>query len=334
MKAFAALMVLQLFVSGCSHSSPSTGGSSTVSESALPDYPSTTPNTAFRGSDYPGRHILINIAKLPAPHTTPSVNNGPRFVHMPPTVLPQVPPGFIVNLFASGLVNPRNMTLAPNGDIFVACSMRNEVIVLRDTKGTGVADQSTIFAANLRQPFGLAFHAGYLYVGNTDSIVRFAYKSGDTVAMRAPETVVPDLPANGYNNHWTRDLLFSADGKTMFVSVGSKENVGIEEPRRAAILAFDPDGGHFRIFASGLRNAVGLAVCPETGTLWASVNERDTLGNEVPPDYATEVQEDGFYGWPYAYIGPHPDPQFGLKNPSMVQKTITPDVLLEAHSRL
>ena len=284
-------------------------------------------------NDAPGKVTLIRPADLPAPYATQSVNNSPQVLSRQPDPLPlRAPPGFTVNLFAEHLHNPRNMALAPDGSVFVALSGANKIAVLRDTTGTGKGDAQTTFADDLRQPFGLAFHDGYLYVGNTDSVVRYPYQTGDTKARGAAQTVVPQLPANGYHNHWTRDLLFSKDGKTLFVSVGSLENVGIDEPRRAAILAFDPDGGNFRIYASGLRNPVGLAIEPKSGQLWTCVNERDGLGNDLPPDYATPVQQGGFYGWPYAYIGPHPDPNFGKRQPDLVEKTITPDVLFRSHS--
>jgi glucose/arabinose dehydrogenase len=195
-------------------------------------------------------------------------------------------------------------------------------------------------------PFGLAFYPPgpnprYLYVGNTGAVVRFPYRSGDLKARGPAQTIVPDIPSGGRlrgGGHWTRDVRFSRDGRKMFVSVGSATNVA-EEPdaarreyHRADILEYNPDGSGFRLFATGIRNAVGLAIHPDTGAVWASVNERDGLGDHLPPDYVTRVQPGGFYGWPWYYIGPHQDPRHQGAHPELRDKVIVPDVLVQSHS--
>ena len=179
-------------------------------------------------------------------------------------------------------------------------------------------------------PFGIAFHDGYVYVANTNEVVRFRYDPETSKRLSDAEHIL-DLPGLGYNQHWTRSLAFSGDGKTLCVAVGSQTNVAIEsDPRRAAVLASDPDGTNMRIYASGLRNAVGIAIKQRTGQLWATVNERDDIGDDVPSDYFTHVAEDGFYGWPYSYIGPHVDDRV-VPRPNLVAKAIVPDMLLGAH---
>jgi glucose/arabinose dehydrogenase len=244
-----------------------------------------------------------------------------------------LPKGFTINVFAEGgFVYPRWMALAPNGDVFVADSRANSVLVLRDADADGRAESRFVFSDKLRQPFGMAFWGDWLYVANTDSVVRFRYKPGQTAAEGEPEKII-ELTAGGYNQHWTRNIIFSPDGKKLFVSIGSATNVDVEsDPRRAAISVYDPDGKNHRIFASGLRNPIGLAWNPKTGELWTAVNERDGLGDDLVPDYATAVKEGGFYGWPYSYIGQNEDPRRRGERPDLVRKSIVPDVLFTSHS--
>lgn len=270
-------------------------------------------------------------AKLPSPFHTESARRPSRVVPQPPNATLQVPKGFKINVFAEGEFRyPRWMALAPNGDVFVADSRANSVIVLRDTNKDGRADQRFVWSDKLAQPFGMAFHGGWFYVANTDSVVRFKYKSGQTAAEGIPERVV-ELTAGGYNQHWTRNILFSRDGKKMFVSIGSASNVDVEaDPRRAAISVYDPDGKDHRIFASGLRNPIGLAWNPNTGELWTAVNERDGLGDDLVPDYATSVKEGGFYGWPYSYLGKNRDPR-RKEETDLVDRAIVPDVIFQSH---
>ena len=288
---------------------------------------------------------MIVPADLPPPRATKSVNNPPRVVARPKGALPQAPAGFTVQLYTDGLSEPRLLRVAPNGDAFVVESEAGVIKVVRGLLATGKAAWSGVFAKDLKQPFGIAFYpAGgdprWLYVANTDSVVRFPYRSGDTQARGAPETVVAQLPGGGRlpgGGHWTRDIAFSRDGKTMFVSVGSRSNVDdpdktSAEYERATVLAFAPDGSGRRVFASGIRNAVGIAVHPRSGELWASVNERDELGDDLVPDYITHVEDGGFYGWPWYYIGGNQDPRHRGKHPELKDKSIVPDVLLQPHS--
>jgi glucose/arabinose dehydrogenase len=293
-------------------------------------------------TDAPGVRRLITPKDLPRPFHTRSIDNGPRMVPRPGGALPQVPAGFRVEEFASGLDNPRVVITAPNGDLFVSESQPGRVKVFRDKDGDGKPELSQVYAEGLRRPFGLAFYPlgsnpRYLYVANTGSVVRFPYRNGDTRASGPPETIVDNIPGGGQlrgGGHWTRDIVFSRDGKKMFVSVGSLSNVSDDarEERRADVLEFNPDGSGERIYAWGIRNAVGLAIHPTTGELWASVNERDGLGDDLVPDYVTRVREGGFYGWPWYYIGPNQDPRHEGKRPDLRDRVIVPDVLIQSHS--
>jgi glucose/arabinose dehydrogenase len=275
----------------------------------------------------------IDPMKLPAPFHTESARRSSRQIEQPKDATLHVPKGFKVNVFAEGDFSyPRWMALAPNGDVFVADSRANSVIVLRDKNNDGTADERWVWSDKLSQPFGMAFHDGWFYVANTDSIVRFRYRPGQTKAVGDPEKIV-ELTEGGYRQHWTRNIIFSPDGKRMFVSIGSATNVSVEEdPRRAAISVYDPDGKNHRIYASGLRNPIGLAWNPATGELWTAVNERDGLGDDLVPDYATSVKEGGFYGWPYSYIGQNEEPRRKGEAPELVKKAIVPDVLFRSHS--
>jgi len=258
------------------------------------------------------------------------VDNDPIVVPPPADFQPQIPPGFTVSVFAKGFTEPRWLIVAPNGDVFVADSAAGEVVVLHDPQGKGSAESRDIFADHLNLPFGIAFHDNYVYIANTNEVLRFRYDPKTSNRLGDAEHIL-DLPGRGYHQHWTRSLAFSPDGKKLFVSVGSKTNISIEsDPRRAAILVADPDGTNMRVYASGLRNAVGIAFNPESGGLWAAVNERDDLGDDVPSDYFTHVADGGFYGWPYAYIGGHVDDRVSAR-PDLLAKTIVPDVLLGAH---
>ena len=257
-------------------------------------------------------------------------NNGPVVVALPANFRPQVPSGFQVSVLAAGFVEPRWLAVAPNGDVFVADSGAGKVIVLHASHAPDGAASRQVFADRLNLPFGIAFHDEYVYIANTDQVVRFRYDPRSSRRLGDAEPLLA-LPGQGYHQHWTRSLAFSADGTKLFVSVGSGTNVSIEsDARRAAILVADPDGKNMHIYASGLRNAVGLAINPETGKLWAAVNERDDIGEDVPSDFFTAVVADGFYGWPYAYLGPHVDNRVAPR-PDLVAKTIAPDVLLGAH---
>ena len=275
----------------------------------------------------------IDPRSLPPPFETKSVFRASKQIAQPPAAKLHLPKGFKVNVFAEGgFREPRWMAIAPNGDVFLADSRANSIIVLRDKDKDGVAEERFIFSDKLSQPFGMAFFRDWFYVANTDSIVRFRYRNGQTAAVGDPEKLV-ELTPGGYNQHWTRNILFSPDGTKMFVSIGSATNVSVEpDPRRAAISVYDPDGKNHRIFAAGLRNAIGLAWNPKTGELWTAVNERDGLGDDLVPDYVTSVSEGGFYGWPFSYIGQNEDPRRKGENSDLVKKAIVPDVLITSHS--
>jgi glucose/arabinose dehydrogenase len=305
-------------------------------------------------ADHPGltRHIAPN--DLPKPWATPSAGNGSRVVSRPADAKPQVPHGFDVALFAEGLTNPRIIRVAPNGDIFVAETRANRIRVLRAADGESKPGVNEIYSGDLNRPFGIAFYPRndpqWLYVANTDSVMRFPYRAGDLKASGQPETVVASLPRGG---HSTRDIAFSNDGKRMFVSVGSASNVaeGLGKPPtafwpedhvlgaiwgyeadRADVLVFDPDGKNKGVFATGIRNCVGLAVQPANGELWCSTNERDGLGDDLVPDYVTRVREGQFFGWPWYYIGDNEEPRLRGERPDLKGKVTVPDVLIQAHS--
>ncbi len=303
-------------------------------------------------ADAPGVRRLITPADLPQPYATKMAANPPARMARPDGVLPKAPPGFAVDLYASGLAEPRVIRTAPNGDAFVAETGAGRVLVLR---GDAAPARPHVFAADLPGVFGIAFYPSgpeprWVYAATPGGVLRFAYRNGDLVASGAPEVVVAHLPTGG--SHETRDLAFSPDGKHLFVSVGSATNVaeGVaagspteiaaappgaafgKERDRADVLAFDPDGKHERVYATGLRNCSGLAVEPASGALWCVVNERDGLGDDLPPDYATRVDAGAFYGWPWFYIGGHPDPRHAGERPELATQARVPDVLLQPHS--
>ena len=298
---------------------------------------------------------------LPAPYATESAKNFSNVLGWPDGKTPQAPAGFAVTEFARDLKSPRWMYVAPNGDIFVAEantepkgvkdavvntvtgknksqrteSSANRITLFRDTNKDGKPDLRETFLTGLNQPFGMLVLGNYFYVGNTDGLMRFDYKPGQT-QITTPGKKILDLPAGGYNNHWTRNVLASPDGKKIYVSVGSGSNVGEHgmenEVRRANILEINPDGTGERIYASGLRNPVGMGWQPTTNVLYTAVNERDELGDNLVPDYMTSVKEGGFYGWPYSYYGQNVDPRRKDENPDLVQKAIVPDVPLGSHT--
>ena len=309
-------------------------------------------------SDAPGVRRKLTPADMPAPLASPPAANPSRLALRPAHAMPKAPPGFTVSLFARDLTQPRVVRVAPNGDIFVAESAAGRVRVLR-ADDSSVLSTSEIFADNLNRPFGIAFYPpgqnpAYVYVATNTNVVRFPYHRGDLQASAPPEIVVPSLP--GRPGHWTRDIVFSPDGETMFVSVGSGSNVAEEmrplpdaqlasfeashvlgaawgaEESRADVLAFNPDGSHMRVFADGIRNCSGLTIQPENAGLWCVVNERDIMGDDLPPEYATEVKEGGFYGWPWYYIGANEDPRHKGERTDLAGKVTVPDVLIQPHS--
>jgi glucose/arabinose dehydrogenase len=310
-----------------------------MSTSKLKAPPPATPFTDFR-YEKPGTVRKITVTDLPQPYATESAENAAKLVARPDNVWPAAPAGFKVELYGSGLENPRTLRTAPNGDIFLAESDPGRIRVFRGLTSDGKPEQSAIFASGLKHPYGLAFYPPgpdpqWLYVGSTAEVVRFPYHNGDLKASGTAEHIA-DLPAPG--GHWTRAVAFSQDGKKMFVAVGSASNVDDpdttpREKNRADILVCDPANCQLSVYAYGIRNAGGgIAISPETGELWCSVNERDGLGDNLVPDYITHVQEGGFYGWPWWYMGGHQDPRHKGKHPELKDKVIVPDVLLQSHN--
>lgn len=277
---------------------------------------------------------------LPPPYHSESVEKNSKIIEWPGGKTPTAPAGFKVERFADGFEHPRQTYLAPNNDIFVVESntenSADRITILRDGDGDAVPDLRETFLQDLNQPYGMLVLGDYFYVANTDGLYRYAYSEGDTTIEAKGEKIV-DLPAGGYNNHWTRNLLASEDGSKIYISVGSASNAGEygmeREERRAAILEINPDGSGERIYASGLRNPVGMDWNPETGELWAAINERDKIGDNLVPDYITSVKENGWYGWPYSYFGKIKDPRWeNDPHNELVEKTIIPDVPVGSHT--
>lgn len=297
-----------------------------------------TPSTPIRAAE-PNRVVETGPADqivLPPPYATRGVANPSRLAPWPSGKLPSAPAGFTVNLFADGMENPRQLYVLPNGDVLVMESLRRQgpsrIILLRDENKTGKPERREVFLDNLNGAFGMALHGNRFYAGNTDGVTVFPYRSGETRINRQGEKIL-DLPSGG---HYTRNLLIDTDGKKMYVSVGSatnvdEENIDAKDPRRAAILQADLNGGAMRVFASGLRNPVGLDWEPKSKQLWTVVNERDMLGDELVPDFLTSVKDGAFYGWPYAYFGQNEEPRKKGQRPDLVAKAIKPDFALGAH---
>ena len=296
----------------------------------------------------PGIFRKLTVADLPEPKEDESVDNGPSVVARPDGAWPQAPAGFKVEMYAHGFKEPRLIRTAPNGDLFLADSHGDQIIVMRGVGADGKVQRKEVYATlsdpnGKSLPFGINFYPAdnpkWVYVANTINVVRFPYKAGDLHASGPAEVVVKELPGFAQlrgGGHWTRDVVFSKDGKRMFISVGSASNVDDSDTHpnefhRADVLEYTPDGKFIKVYASGIRNCVGEALNPITGELWCSTNERDRLGNNLVPDYITSVKEDGFYGWPWWYMGGHQDPRHVGKHPELGPKVITPDVLMQPH---
>lgn len=304
-------------------------------------------------------HSQINPPVLPEPYATPLVNNFSKVIGWSDGKMPVTPKGFTVTRFAEDFHNPRWIYVAPNGDVFVSEAatekpdkdeynkhgtaksefqnyiVRNRITLFRDKDGDGKYDSHYIYKTGLNQPFGMLVVDNYFYVANTDALLRFPYNPRSTSLSGEGEKIV-DLPAGGYNNHWTRNIITNTTKDKIYISIGSASNnaeYGLdEEERRACILEVNLDGSGEIIYASGLRNPVPMDWDPVTGNLWTAVNERDQLGDDLVPDYATHVQKGGFYGWPYAYYGPNEDPRMTGMRPDLVAKTIVPDIDLGSHT--
>lgn len=301
---------------------------------------------------------VVGLNTQAEPYATASVVNHPKTIGWPEGRKPKAPQGFEVVKFAGGLDYPRQALLLPNGDVLVAEARTkpkldaepdvqrgqalskttgfsaNRITLLRDANRDGVAEQRFVLIEGLNQPFGMQYGNGRLYVANTDGVVSVPFTPGQTRVTVTPQPLV-SLPAGGYNNHWTRNLLLSPDARTLYVSVGSASNVGEhgmdEEIRRAAILAVDLRTGQERLYASGLRNPVGMAWAPGSNVLWAAVNERDQLGDDIAPDYLVGVRDGGFYGWPYSYYGKQ-DPRHANDKRELLATTLMPDVAVGPHA--
>ncbi len=293
------------------------------------------------GNERPGNWYKISASDMPQPYATDSASNHSTVVTRPADAWPQVPEGFKIDQLATGLENPRAIATAPNGDLFLAESAPGRIRVVRGFTSDGKLQTNEVFASGLTMPYGIAFYPPgpnpqYVYIGNTNSVVRFPYQNGDLKARGPVETIVAKIPGGSSygGGHWTRSLAFSNDGKKLYVAVGSRANVADDEAEtnRADVLEFNPDGSGQRIYAYGIRNASGLTVHPKTGQLWVAVNERDALGDNLVPDYVTHIVDGGFYGWTWYYTGPNQDPRFAGKHPELKEKVLVPDVLLQSHS--
>ncbi|MFT3673682.1 PQQ-dependent sugar dehydrogenase [Aestuariivirga sp.] len=309
--------------------------------------------------DAPGTIRKIMPSDLPAAQEQEDQTNPAAVVARPDHVQPKLPPGFQAELIARDIESPRAMRIAPNGDLFVADSMANQIRIYRFDDNGRVAD-SGIFIEGLNQPYGIAFYPPndkptYVYIANTDSVVRVPYKEGELKTTAKPEVIVDKIPST---HHWTRDIVFAPDGKRFYLSVGSGSNIALDmspqpmggkdaaswdkenglgatwdtEEGRADVLTYDPDGKNRKIYATGLRNCAGLTLNPDTEKPWCVVNERDGLGPNTPFEYATEVKDGAFYGWPWFYIGQHEDTRTTSKRPDLADKVTVPDVVMQAHS--
>lgn len=324
MKKFILPLFISLFVLSCKNEK----SVSSEKKEELADNSSVTVETA------------IGPLELVSPYSSESVNNSSKVVDWPADKTPQAPEGFSVTRYADSLESPRWTYVATNKDIFVSeadtKNSANRITLLRDKDQDGTVDDRFVFLEDLNQPFGMLVLNNYFYVANTDGLYRYPYKDGQTKMDAEGEKIV-DLSASGYNNHWTRNIITNKAGDKIYISVGSSSNVGEsgmdKETRRANILEVNPDGSGEIIYASGLRNPVGMDWNPLTGELWTAVNERDKLGNNLVPDYATSVKKDGFYGWPFSYYGQIKDPRWADDpHPEMVEKAIVPDVPLGNHT--
>ncbi|WP_009631449.1 PQQ-dependent sugar dehydrogenase [Synechocystis sp. PCC 7509] len=283
--------------------------------------------------------IRINVATLPKPFASNSASNSAEVIPIPQNPTLRVPQGFTVNVFAENLDRPRWLALTPSGEVLVTETRQNRIRLLSDTNSDGVADTNKTFATaqnGVNIPFGMTFAAGSFFLGNTDAVLRFPYKQGQQLLSGNGQKIT-DLPGGGYNQHWTRNVVASPDGKKLYVSVGSKSNVEEESLPRASVQVMNLDGSSRQTFASGLRNPIGLDFHPQTGELYTTVNERDEIGDDLVPDYFTRLQPGQFYGWPYAYLAPdNLDPRQVVngksKRPDLARSTKTPDVLFQAHS--
>jgi len=289
-------------------------------------------SAASATEDRPGQRFAVDPGRLAKPYATPNTYNTPEVVARPPGATLRVPPGFRASIFARGFEFPRWMTVAANGDVLLVDSDAEQVIVLRDADGDGVAEFRSVLASDFEQPHGIAVHGNYLYIADVYGVWRMPYRAGQTKPRGTLERVTPKGALGDKDGHWTRNIVFTPDGAGFLVAIGSHHNLAVEKPPRATIQAFNLDGSGQRTFASGLRNAVGIAYYPGTSDLYVVVNERDGMGDGLVPDYLTRVRLGEFYGWPYAYIGRNPQPGYAERRPDLVRKSRAPDLLFQSHS--
>ncbi|WP_193197679.1 PQQ-dependent sugar dehydrogenase [Nostoc sp. MG11] len=343
MKVSARLLLLVLLLTtaaACNQTRASLDNATQVSAPSpqLAQNP-TQPQNSIRTERLSPTPIRINLKNLPAPFATESVSKRPEVVPIPQNPVLRVPLGFTVNVFAEGLDAPRWLALTPSGDVLVTETGQNRIRLLRDTNSDGVADVRETFASRtngLNRPFGMAFAGNSFFLGNTDAVLSFPYSQGQN-KITGKGKKIADLPAEGYNNHWTRNVVVSPDSNKLYVSIGSGTNVDEEPLPRASVQVMNLDGSQQQTLAFGLRNPVGLDFHPVTKELYTTVNERDGIGDDLVPDYLTRIQQGEFYGWPYAYLTPsNLDPRQKTNNkskrPDLVARTQTPDVLFQAHS--
>jgi glucose/arabinose dehydrogenase len=297
------------------------------------------PAIADIGDQTPGAVVKVTRETLPKPRATPSTSNGPRTIAKPASDGLHVPQGFAVNVFADRLSNARNLLVLPNGDVLLAETGVGRIRLLRDGDGDGKAELSEVFAEGFHTPHGMTLtdNNSVLLIGDLDGVWRIPYTAGDTKARAKQERITDQGALGTTSGHFTRNVLATPDGKKLYVAIGSAGNIGEEAAPRATIQLFDLNADatkatNRRTYASGTRNPVGIAFYPGTSDLYTTVNERDTEGDELVPDYLTKVADGGFYGWPYSYIGQNPQPGYGDKRPDLVAKAIVPDVLFRSHS--
>lgn len=311
----------------------------TVEETASAPLASPPAETQIATESLSPTPIRVDVAQLPQPFSTESASRSPNVVEIPANPTLNVPAGFEVNVFAEGLTRPRWLALTPEGDVLVTETGQNQIRRLGDRNQDGVAEENQVFATavnGLNQPFGMTFAGNFFFIGNTDAVLRFPYQPGQA-QLTETGAKIADLPADGYNNHWTRNVVAAPDGQKLYVSIGSASNVDREPLPRASVQVMNLDGSDAQTFAYGLRNPVGLDFHPITSQLYTTVNERDGLGDDLVPDYLTRIQSGEFYGWPYAYLTPDrldPRQTQGSQsvNPELAAQTRTPDVLFQAHS--
>ena len=323
------ILLLLSFISGCSN----------VNGGVIDEPLNSKSENLITTENFSPEPIRVKLENLPQPFATNSASNPPRVVGIPDNPTLQVPVGFQVNVFASGLAAPRWLALTPDGDVLVTETRKNRIRLLRDTNDDGIADVEKTFGSRengLNIPFGMAFSEGYFFLGNTNEVRRYGYKKGQEQLQGKGEKIA-DLPGGGYNQHWTRNVIPSPQGDQLYVSIGSRSNVNVESLPRASVQVMNLDGSGQKTFASGLRNPVGLDFHPTTGELYTTVNERDGLGDDLVPDYLTRIRPGEFYGWPFTYLtpkllDPRQAPNGSSKRPDLAAKTKTPDVLFQSHS--